>query len=553
MYEKFEFNPTQAQDVSEDLVRNLLILNQNLRTELEGYKEIMSKLARSRTMLLSLLDATVYLVFLVDCDGQILAANISGARFLGTTPTCVVGHNLKSFLTWRDFEKLLLTVQEVLCSQNTKQCEWMLLNHRFDVQAAPVASEFGSASQAVLILNDISKLKKATLRLNLQEQTKYDAQKKDEAKILFLTSLSHEIRTPLSGILGITALLLDSGLSHEQKQHMRRIIMLSEMMLSQVNDILDFSKIESKKYVLSRTEFNLDLALEKIRQSIAFQAQSKGLQIRIHRSPNVPVHLQGDAQCLHQILFNLMDNAIKYTAEGTVAANICLVQKRQDAVQLRFSIQDTGIGIAEEMQERIFEPFQQVHDESSRQHHGAGLGLSICKRFVDLMSGHIQVKSCPGEGSTFSFTAWFGLTPQCIEPNKDNGEHADHVYKSLNILLVEDFKINQEILCHLLHKLGHNVEIRDNGQKALSALEERGYDIILMDLEMPVMDGFETAWHIRRHPDPVIAQIPIIALSARRIDDELKSAQQSVMSGSILKPVQAHELQEALHRAVNNF
>lgn len=552
MYEKFEYSPTfQVQDGSEDFECELMTLNQRFRAELEGHKEIMSKLARSRGILRSLLDATFHLIFLVDYDGQILAANISGARFLGTTPARAVGHNMKSFLPWREFKLLLLDVHDVLCSQKAKQLEWTFLDHRFDVQAAPVALEFGAAFQAVLVLNNISDLKITAARPELQVHD--DNQKAGDAKILFLTSLSHEIRTPLSSIIGLSSLLLDSGLKHEQEVHIRRIIMLSEMLLNQANDILDFSQIESKKYVLSRAEFNLDLALEKIRQSMAFQAQSKGLHIGIHRSPDVPVHLQGDAQCLHQILFNLMDNAVKYTPQGKIETNVYLAQKTQEAVQLRFSIQDTGIGIAEEMQKSIFEPFQHANDESSAQHTGAGLGLFICKRFVDLMSGQIQVKSRPGEGSTFSFTAWFGLVLGCIEPKKDNSANADPTCKNLDILLVEDFEINQEILYHLLSKLGHKVEIRENGVKALSALEERHYDVVLMDLEMPVMDGLETAWHIRRHNNPAVAWIPIIALSAYRIDEELGSAIQSVMNGSLLKPVQPHELQEALHKAINNF
>ena len=668
----FQFGcSTSYPDVNNSLVNELLALNATLRRELDQSREFIRKLIHSRKVLRSLLDATAHLVFLMDYDGRILAANTSGACVLGAQPASIVGENARFFLPWNAFKKLLLKINDVLCTGQTSRFEWSFFGYSYDIQAAIVSSESGSAYQVVLVCQDMSELKKTTSELKKSEtrlrtvvdnlpiivhahdengnyifwnqeserilgypsqeilhnpralhklypteeslnkalscwsndnynpceievwskkgerrliewtrlsaqapipgwkdwevgldvterrrhehelqRAKEEAEKANTAKSLFLASMSHEIRAPLSGIIGLSSLLLDSGMSDDQELNIRRIVMLSETLLSQLNDILDFSKIESGKYILAGAEVNLDQVLNKAKQAIAFQAQSKGLQIEILPAPHVPACLLGDAQCLHQVLFNLLDNAVKFTHKGTIEVEVHVLETNQEYVQLQIDIRDTGIGIAPELQEHIFEPFHQAEQGSSRQYKGTGLGLSICKRFVELMSGNIHVSSRHGEGSTFSFTAWFrqNSEKEIAHCNTSTTEES----KDLHILLVEDFEINQEILYHILQKLGHRVDIEENGHKALSALNTTYYDLILMDLQMPVMDGFETARRIREHADPIVAQTPIIALSAHTFDHAQNSITSAGINFYLPKPVQPQELKTAVEQAVRN-
>lgn len=653
------------------LVSELLAMNTSLRIELDKNREFLGKLIHSRKVLRSLLDATAHLVFLMDYDGLILAANTSGACVLGAQPASIVGKNARFLLPWNTFKKLLLKIHDVLCTGQTTRFECNFFGYIYEIQAAIVSSESGSAYQAVLVCQDISELIKTTSELKRSEarlrtvvdnlpiivhahdengnyifwnresesvlgytsqeilhnpqalnklypteeslnkalacwkddhynpceievwskagekkliewtrlsakapvpgwkdwevgldvtqrrrhehelqRAKEDAEKANTAKSLFLASMSHEIRAPLSGIIGLSSLLLDSGMTDDQELNIRRIVMLTETLLSQLNDILDFSKIESGKYILAEAEFNVSHVLDKAKQAIAFQAQSKDLQIEIFLSPEVPVCLLGDAQCLHQVLFNLLDNAVKFTHEGAIKVNVHLLAKDQEHVQLQIDIHDTGIGIEPELQEHIFEPFHQAEQGSSRQYKGTGLGLSICKRFVELMFGNIQVSSQAGAGSTFSFTAWFRQNPEKKVSNCSPS--ADLESRDLHILLVEDFEINQDILYHILQKLGHRVDIEDNGHKALSALNTTYYDLILMDLQMPGMDGFEAARRIREHTDSIVAQTPIIALSAHSLDHAQNSLSGAGINSYLMKPVQPLELKTAIEKAVKN-
>lgn len=387
------------------------------------------------------------------------------------------------------------------------------------------------------------------------EEEKSRAEHSEKAKEQFLANMSHEIRTPMNAIMGMTRLLLDKSPREDQLKYLNAIKQSSDNLLIIINDILDLSKIEAGKINFESIGFDLSEQIKTVYTTIKLNADEKGLALDYKIGDEVPLKIIGDPYRLNQVLLNLAGNAVKFTEHGTVSIKINAVEKTNDHVKLKFEIADTGIGIAPDKLDYIFNMFTQESSSTTRKFGGTGLGLAICKKLVELQGGTIHVESATGKGSVFSFILHYGIQKNSArtEELETPVMHDNAQLKNISILLAEDNEFNQMVAIDSIQDAieGVQIDLAKNGKEAVEMVQKKEYDLILMDIQMPEMDGHEATRMIRKNPDAKINSIPIIAITASVIKAEVDKCFESGMNDFVGKPFSTDELLDKISKVIN--
>jgi PAS domain S-box-containing protein len=389
---------------------------------------------------------------------------------------------------------------------------------------------------------------------NYQEQlikSKESAEHSKKIKETFFANMSHELRTPINGIIGITDLLLKTEVTEQQKSMLELLETSSKSLLGVINDVLDISKIEAGKFNIVRTSSNIYDIVKSVCDLLKFRADESNIEFILEIDPDVPQDLIVDSLRLNQILMNLLGNAIKFTQQGYVKLKVSVLQKQNDKVKLKYCVEDSGIGIPASKLSKVFESFEQAEDDTVNKYGGTGLGLAIVKKLAELKGGELTVSSQPGKGSTFSFINWYIVATKPKEAMAGKPDKTLAPFNNIRILVAEDNMVNQFMVSKMLKDWNMDIEMVDNGRKAIDKLSAKNYDIILMDTHMPDMDGYEAARTIRVNFDEPKRSVPIISLSASSFGPEQEAALAAGMNDVLSKPFQPYQLHEKISRLLN--
>jgi PAS domain S-box-containing protein len=448
--------------------------------------------------------------------------------------------------------KPMYNVEEIIEKDNKKI--WVSTN------IAPVKNVNNEVIGLVGVSYNITERKKHEIELNMAKEL---AEAGTKAKSEFLANVSHEIRTPMYGIIGMAEILNQTHLNTEQQKHLSAIENSAGSLLSLINDVLDFSKIEAGKLDFEIIDFKLVNVLKDVENILQPRVNEKGLELKIFHEPAIPKILRGDPNRLKQVILNLANNAVKFTEKGHVHIVVKLLQKNKRNIPLKFEVRDTGIGIPKKGRDRLFKEFSQVDASTTRKYGGTGLGLSISKLLTQMMNGSIGVESQFGKGSTFWFTAEFGAAEDkgktIVSGSPMDQYQMDflaRIEEDLSVLLVEDNKINQKIARFNLEKVGYTVDVAENGYDAVMKYKDGNFDLVLMDVLMPVMNGIKATEHIRaiesyrNKKNGSSKHIPIVALTANAMKGDRDTCLAAGMDAYISKPFKQKDLVELLRKLV---
>jgi PAS domain S-box-containing protein len=487
---------------------------------------------------LSLIEASRDPLVTISPEGKIMEMNEAMVKVTDTTRDKIKGTDFKNYFT--DPKKASEIYHEVFKKGFVADYPLTIKDHKLtDVlfNGSVYKDDRGHVLGAVIVARDITEQKKNEKELIeakvFAESAKEKAEHAVKAKQQFLSNMSHEIRTPMNAIIGFTKVVLKTELTAKQREYLDAIKISGDALIVLINDILDLAKVDSGKMTFERVPFKLASSISAMLHLFETKIHEKNLKLIKVYDPSLPNVLVGDPVRLHQIILNLVSNAVKFTSLGEITVSVKLLNEDADKVTVEFSVTDSGIGISDNKIETVFDDFQQATSGTSRIYGGTGLGLAIVKQLVEPQGGTISVKSEIGAGSTFSFTLPFQKTKVDVEPESDSIQ-PDNDLKNIRVLVVEDIALNQLLMKTLLDDFGFERDIASNGKIAIEKLQEKGYDIVLMDLQMPEMNGFETTEYIRKNMN---SNIPIIALTADVTTADLQKCTAVGMNDYIAKPV----------------
>lgn len=466
-------------------------------------------------------------------------------KIMGFRPAELIGKSIVD-LAIDDHRSLFRKKLGEIIKDNLSYAIFEFKFETFDKRVIWVECRAAYRNKTIFInISDISPQK------SYQEQlikSKENAEYSKKVKETFLANMSHELRTPVNGIIGITSLLRKTTLTDQQKGMLDLLDTSSKSLLGVINDVLDISKIEAGKFSIVRTANNVYDIVNSVFNLLKFKADENNIEFLLDIEDEVPQYLMLDSLRLNQILMNLLSNALKFTERGYVKLKIIVLQKHNDKVKLKFSVEDTGIGIPADRLNRIFESFEQAEEDTVSKYGGTGLGLTIVKKLAELKGGELTVSSQVGRGSTFNFVNWYTLS---LKPKDKLTPKTDKVlppFNNVKVLVAEDNMVNQFMLSKILKDWNVEVEMVDNGRKVIEKLTNKEYDIILMDTHMPEMNGYQAARTIRVDFEEPKRSIPIISLSAASYDHEQQEALSAGMNDVLSKPFQPFQLHEKISR-----
>jgi PAS domain S-box-containing protein len=502
-------------------------------------KRVEQELAYRLAFQQALLETIPYPMFVKNAAGRFLSCNKAYEREFGTTSEWLKGKTVLELeylpeAGRRRFHEEDMGVIRAASRQSyelpIQYADGQTHTTLYSVDGFRLAD--GSPGGLIGLLVDISDQKRIAAELR---EAKAKAEEATQMKSMFLANMSHEIRTPMNAIIGLSHLALKTPLNAKQRDYVSKVHNAGTSLLAVINDILDFSKIEAGKLDLETVDFRLDEVIGSVTTLTAQKAHEKGLEFLVHVAPGIPEHLLGDPLRLGQILTNFVNNAVKFTERGEIRLDIALLERTGEKVQLKFSVRDTGIGMTREQAAKLFEPFTQADMSTTRKHGGTGLGLTICRRLVDLMGGRIWLESEPGAGSAFFFSVWLGVGAE-----KGTGKIVPERLTQLRVLIVDDNPTAREILLEPLSTIAKQVDAVGSGAEALAAIRQHDarepYDIVFMDWRMPGMDGLLVSRRIKS--DETLGHQPAIVLVTAFGREEVREeAERLQLDGFLVKPV----------------
>jgi PAS domain S-box-containing protein len=565
MLDRIHERERALQSARDDLEVRVSERTSELQKEIAERKNTEQKLEERTAFFNSLIENSPIAIVAVGINDIVQFCNPAFENLFGYPQADVIGKSLLRLLTNEEIRAEVAANREALwkgkvihtVSRRARRDGTLVDVEAFSVPLGPTGHRTG----AVMQYQDITERKRAEEALL---RAKDAAESASRAKSEFLANMSHEIRTPMNGIIGMTELTLDTQLTPEQREYLGLVRASADSLLKLINDILDFSKIEAGKIDLENVEFPFQQSLDETLKSLVLRACQKDVELSWRVGPGIPKYLKGDVGRLRQIVVNLVGNAVKFTKRGEIKVSVEAESESDAGVMLHFQVRDSGIGIPKEKQRMIFDAFTQVDSSTTRNYGGTGLGLAITSRLVQLMGGKIWVESELGKGSIFHFTSRFELTgavprmtasedPKAIRslPAGPAVSDTSKAPQGMKILLAEDNAVNRRLAIALLQKRGHRIAATENGQEALDALERENFDLVLMDVQMPVLDGFDAIRAIRAKEQSSDSHLPIIALTAHAMKGDRERCLAAGADEYVTKPIRIPDLLAAIDRATN--
>jgi PAS domain S-box-containing protein len=476
---------------------------------------------------------------------RILTINPAVEKIMGFKPDEVMGRSVVDLAIDEDRSQLRKKLGEII-KDNLQFAVFEYRFETFDKRVIWAECRVSYRNKIIFVnISDISPQK------SFQEQlikSKEAAEYGKKVKETFLANMSHELRTPVNGIIGLTNLMRKTQMNDQQKGMLDLLETSSQSLLAVINDVLDISKIEAGKFSIVRSVNNLRSIVKSVYALLKFKADEKSIEFLLEIADDVPEYIMIDSLRLNQILMNLLSNAIKFTDRGFVKLKVIVLKRHTNKAQLKFSVEDTGIGIPSDRLTSVFDSFEQAENDTTAKYGGTGLGLTIVKKLIELKDGELTVSSQIGKGSIFNFSNWYDVVdkPQDKPQPREHSKVLPPFSDDVSVLVAEDNLVNQFMLSKILKDWNVKVDIVDNGRKALEKLKDNHYDIVLMDTHMPEMSGYQTAKTIRVDFEEPKRSVPIISLSAASYDHEQEQAISAGMNDVLAKPFLPYELHEKM-------